>query len=146
MIVDEHLKQSVKSHRWSLSRKGYLRSTFSVSGTARRNWFVHQYVWFIANGKVPRQLDHINGNRLDNRLENLREANDFVNGQNKHVVNKKSGLPQGVRFEKDCQKYSARIMHRRKSVYLGLHKTPEDASAAYAATKVMIMLAEMAAL
>lgn len=75
------------------------------------------------------QVDHINGNIVDNRRENLRMVSNQVNASNIHVVRSKSGfigvdlLPSG--------RFRARIEDHKKKIYLGCFDTDLDAALAY---------------
>lgn len=52
----------------------------------------HHVVWMLHNGRWPEQIDHINGNPSDNRIENLRESNATLNNRNQKMQhNNKSG-------------------------------------------------------
>jgi len=92
----------------------------------------HWLVWFYHNGTWPtEEIDHINGNKLDNRIENLRLATRSENRQNhKTMRNNTSGF-MGVRWSKKDKKWVASINVNRKSYYLGGFDTPEEASVAY---------------
>lgn len=80
------------------------------------------------------QIDHINGDKTDNKLSNLRDVAQAINRQNQKHANAGSGTGLlGVSKRKDG--YSARIGVGRKSVWLGLFKTPEAAHAAYLSAK-----------
>lgn len=82
----------------------------------------------LLNAPANRWVDHRNGNRLDNRKENLRLATPSQNGGNKKPNwNKK--LPKGVCARKD--KFIARIVVRRKEICLGTYKTAEEAEQVY---------------
>lgn len=80
--------------------------------------------------KAPKRLyvDHINGNSLDNRLENLRLVTPQQNNFNVKD-NTKRKLPKGVVLIRG--KYRAQIGHNRQSINLGTYLTPEAASQAY---------------
>ena len=61
---------------------GYLNiANYSVKGD-RHNYRAHRIVWFLNYGEVPSMLDHINGNRVDNRIENLRPTTNALNLKN----------------------------------------------------------------
>lgn len=66
-INDYKLKQTPHS-------KGYLSFTEYIGNKLKKNWRVHRFIWEYFNGKIPDHLeiDHINNNKKDNRLENLR--------------------------------------------------------------------------
>lgn len=79
-------------------------------------------------------IDHINGNRRDNRAVNLREATYSQNAMNsRRTKAKASGLPKGVYKRSNCSKFEAQIDVNRKRFHLGLFNTPEEASEAYQA-------------
>lgn len=57
----------------------------------------HRLVWFLTHGYWPKEIDHINGVRADNRLSNLREVTRTVNGCNRHKsFGKSAHLPVGI--------------------------------------------------
>lgn len=96
-------------------------------------YFAHRLAWLYVHGVWPaEQLDHINGNRADNRLCNLREATNAENAQNRRKTKGKSGL-MGVRQENN--KWLAEIKFNYKVIRLGLFDTPEEARQTYLAAK-----------
>lgn len=77
------------------------------------------------------EVDHINGNSLDNRLENLRLVTKEQNAQNKKLSkNSKSGY-KGVSPHKSSGKWQAQIRAFGKLKYLGVFNQPEEAHLAY---------------
>jgi hypothetical protein len=74
-------------------------------------------------------VDHINSDKSDNRLENLRIVTNRENCSKERVL--KSSLPVGVDYKKDSKKFRALIQISGKRKYLGLFNTPEEASEAY---------------
>ena len=79
------------------------------------------------------QVDHINGDRADNRLENLRVASHAENCQNtKARAHNKSGM-KGVGYEPKRKMWRARVSINKKTVWLGYFNSPEKAHAAYCA-------------
>lgn len=94
-----------------------------------RNRFAHRLAWFMYYGEWPKdQIDHINGDATDNRIENLRDVSIKENGRNRSInANNKTGV-MGV--SKRNGKFRASIRVDGKSKDLGLYDTLEDASAA----------------
>ena len=89
---------------------------------------VHRLIWLMEYGEYPNdQLDHINGNRDDNRIENLRISNPLINMQNrKQNENCKSGC-SGVYFNKRENKWRAHIKSNKKNIHLGYYIDLNDA-------------------
>jgi hypothetical protein len=87
---------------------------------------------FVPNPELKRSVDHADGNRLNNRVENLRWATDSENRRNRKNNIKVSHLPVGV--AKDKKRFAARIKYEGKNYYLGSYDTPEEASKIYEVT------------
>lgn len=97
----------------------------------------HRLAWLLATGDWPvGDIDHINGVRTDNRIENLRDVSRKVNRQNiRHGSVPNGSGHMGAIFHKKSGLFQARIRVDGKSRSLGYFKNPEDASAAYVAAK-----------
>lgn len=95
---------------------------------------LHRLAWFITYGAWPKdQIDHINGIKSDNSINNLREASNGQNQQNIGVrKSSKSGI-KGVVIAKNCTKnpYHAQITFNKKVINLGYFETIEEAHRAY---------------
>lgn len=77
-------------------------------------------------------VDHINGDRLDNRRENLRLATKIENGRNsKQREDNQSGFKGVSRYRVGFDKWRARIRVDKKEIHLGVFETKEDAYQAY---------------
>ncbi|MBK6599171.1 MAG: HNH endonuclease [Proteobacteria bacterium] len=106
---------------------GYVR--VSISGSPV---LAHRAAWFICAGRWPTtQIDHVNGDRSDNRIENLRVCTISENRWNsKKRVRNTSGF-KGVSWDVNRKMWIAQIMANRKNYMLGRFKTPEEAHLAY---------------
>jgi hypothetical protein len=95
-------------------------------------YYAHRLAWAISHGEWPiGDIDHINEDKSDNRISNLRVAsrseNMFNRGSNK---NNTSGM-KGVSFCKSTNRWRAQITMDRKSVNVGRFQTKEEAANAY---------------
>ena len=131
---------------WIDATKHHKRLNGTEAGTPRKThhgksyWHVKvdsyplkrsHLVFLFATGKWPTlQIDHINGNSLDDRTANLREATATQNAWNHKGRAKKTGLPMGIR-EIPSGKYQARIARDKKTIHIGLFATIEQAVSAY---------------
>jgi hypothetical protein len=99
--------------------------------------YAHRVLWALVHGEWPDgEIDHINGNRRDNRLENLRLVTTQENLMNKGLqVNNSSGHV-GVAFEKDRGKWKAFVKFDGKNINLGRFENIDDAIAARIAANV----------
>ena len=88
-------------------------------------------VYFILNGNWPMPcIDHINGDSLDDRPINLRQATIAENAMNHKKRRRRIPLPMGVRHAPSGG-YQARISLNKKQIHLGVYKTPSEASEVY---------------
>lgn len=97
----------------------------------------HRVAWLYHYGEWPEKfIDHINGDRADNRIENLRQASAQMNLENLRSPqkNSSSGL-LGVHWSKQDGKWRAEIGSNRKKIHLGTFACPEMAHAAYLEAK-----------
>lgn len=117
----------------SRTAKGY-----AVGNADRKKHYAHRVAWLITMGKWPEgQIDHINGNREDNRLSNLRDIPRAENQRNmKRSVRNSSGVV-GVHYTKTLNKWQATIRANGKSKYLGVFRTKEEAAAARAKAELV---------
>lgn len=103
-------------------------------GFRRRYYRAHRIAWLLSTGSWPSELiDHVNGDKLDNRLGNLREATHAQNMANMrrpstNVVGKK-----GVSFHRPTGRWQARIKADGKQRHIGFFDTPDAAHSAYCA-------------
>jgi hypothetical protein len=105
----------------SVTEKGYLRG--SVNG---KSYKAHRLIFLYYHGYMPLQIDHIDGNPANNKIENLREATSAQNNQNRKVTSS-SGI-KGVVWHKQSKKWIASICVNRKSIHLGSFLSIEEAA------------------
>lgn len=112
-----------------INRKGYRYVYF-----AGRSHFAHRLAWFYVYGQWPEGfLDHVNGDRDDNRIANLRIATNSQNMANrKRNANSTTGV-KGVQYVKKSRRYMARIQADGVRLELGYFVTIDEAKSAYAA-------------
>lgn len=92
----------------------------------------HIIIFIAYYGRTPTMiLDHINGIRDDNRIENIREAGYFENTINRRNLNKNKNGYKGVFYFSCTNKYYARIRKNYKWIHLGTFNTPIEAGHAY---------------
>lgn len=102
----------------------------------KRKYKRSQLVFLYVHGYFPRPMvDHINGNSLDDRPENLRQANKFQNAWNHHKRARRIDLPMGVRRVNTSGRYTARISYFKKQITLGTFDTPIEARQVYLAKR-----------
>lgn len=114
----------------NLNAYGYLR--VRVAGIS---YAAHRIAWLLTYGEWPTQtIDHINGVRTDNRIENLREATPLEQQQNLKLRKDNSSGYTGVRRSRG-ERWQALIAIDGKRVCLGSFGSPEAAAEAYAKAK-----------
>lgn len=96
-----------------------------------RLYLAHRLAWFYIYKKWPSQIDHADMDGFNNRINNLRLADDCENGSHKGRRSDNTTGYKGV--TRAWGKFQAQIKSRGKHYYLGLHKTAEEAHAAYCA-------------
>lgn len=107
-------------------------------GVLKHRYRAHRLAWLYTNGTWPKnQIDHINRNRSDNRICNLRDVTHQQNVQNAgNFCNNTSGR-KGVYWNKRDSCWSARFLLGDKYLSLGCFKTFDEAVAARAAAEAL---------
>lgn len=94
-------------------------------------YYAHRLAWFYMFGEWPHVIDHINGDRADNRVCNLRVTDHKENGKNQLCSRTNATGYPGVRHNGRDRCFRARIVVEGKEVLIGLYKTAEEAFVAY---------------
>lgn len=95
-------------------------------------YYEHHLAWYFVYDEWPDELDHVNGDRSDNRIANLRPCTRTQNCFNSQRPPGESGLKGAYLDHRNLQWYS-KIQLGRKVVYLGSFNTPEEAHEAFMA-------------
>jgi hypothetical protein len=119
--IDAQSVPLVSSSRWCVVNSGY-----AVARVGREYVYMHRVIFNDASSEV---VDHINGDRLDNRLANLRPCTQFQNSKNLCIKKNNSSGHAGI-SKAPKGRWRARIMHERKEYFLGIFDSLEDAVAA----------------
>jgi len=97
-----------------------------------RSYYAHRLAWFYVNGEWPITIDHIDGNRGNNSIENLRSCTQIDNNQNTHGPSSRSKTQiLGVSWHKKAKKWQAHICIYKERKYLGLFDNVFEAQKAY---------------
>ena len=91
--------------------RGYLKV-----GVDKKRYYVHQIVFLMHNGYMPKCVDHADGNVKNNSPENLREASVSQNMFNTKINTKNTSGFKGVHFNKQKQKWQAKLLVRGKQI------------------------------
>ena len=85
------------------------------------HWAVHKLIFLYHHGYVPEQVDHINRNSLDNRIENLRPADASLNAINRKLFSNSTSGIRGVSWHKYQKKWFVYINIDKKRKHLGYY-------------------------
>lgn len=125
-------------NRWNAKKAGKVASHLMKSSGYHRvcifdiQYLAHRVIWFWHYGEWPKnQIDHLDGNRANNAIDNLADKTAAENQRNKKNNSRnKSGFP-GVHFNNREEKWRAKINIDRKPVHLGSFDSPEEAYAVW---------------
>lgn len=119
------------THKWKLV-KGSKNLGYTIITYKKKKFRYHTLVYVLHTGKdIPSnlQIDHINGKKSDNRIENLRVVTVRQNQQNREIH--RSGRLYGAYFDKEKGMYKSRIEIAGKRIFLGYSTTEYEAHRIY---------------
>jgi len=91
------------------------------------NFLAHRIIYKMAYNQEPKEIDHIDGNRQNNKLSNLRGSNKSTNQMNAKKRDNCTSIYKGVYFNKRKKKYAARCNRK----FIGYFENDYDAALAY---------------
>lgn len=118
-------------HRRTVGTKkahdGYTKVGFNGA-----EYVAHRLIWWLVHGELPCGfIDHVNGDKSDNRLCNLRLATDAENKRNVGMRSHNTSGFKGVTWDKTNRRWLAHATFNGRAVHLGRHPTREAAADAY---------------
>jgi len=104
--------------KWAGEKAGTISNDRKTVGVNNKRFQFHRIVWVIFNGEIPpnTQIDHINGNALDNRIENLRLATHSENARNSKISRNNSSGYKNVVWDEFCQLWLVSLYANGKSI------------------------------
>ena len=105
----------------SLNGQGYVMVSLK-----RKRYPVHRLVWIMHGNEPSETIDHINGNRSDNRIENLRAATNAENVCNSKLRKDNSSGIKGVSWRPQSRKWSGKVAHKNKQYHVGYFDNIQD--------------------
>jgi len=113
----------------TLNGRGYLYVQFQ-----KKRYLAHRLAWSFIHGYFPIAIDHINHDKLDNSIGNLREINQAGNNKNRSIFKNNTSGATGVTIFPNG-KWRAAITVNKKKIHLGMFTTIEEAIEARAVAK-----------
>lgn len=127
-VVDDADAPLVTRYRWHLHTEGYAEGAIPTGRRGARSVLMHRLIMGVPIGV---QVDHRDGNRLNNQRGNLRVCGNAQNAKNRRGVANRTSRFKGVHFDQQTGKWRALIMVNRRTVSCGRHRSEEDAARAY---------------
>lgn len=112
--VRKSLKTSIGDSVGWFPGSGYGRVRIDGKG-----YYVHRIIFLYHHGRMPKEIDHIDGNKSNNKIENLRECTKSQNQYNRKLDASNTSGIKGVYWHINSKKWIARINNRGKHIYLG---------------------------
>jgi hypothetical protein len=97
-----------------IENTGYVRATFKG-----KRYGAHQLIFLIHHGYIPEYIDHIDGDKLNNRIENLRSATKSENALNKKVRSDSFSGIKNVHWYEPLKKWVVNLSVNKKRKHIG---------------------------
>jgi hypothetical protein len=131
-LVDDEDYERISAFKWHTGSGGYARRNTRRAETngAQKTVLMHRQVLGLAQGDAA-GVDHVNGNKADNRKVNLRLCDQTGNNANSALRESSTSGFKGVSYHKQRNKWQASIGFKGQVKYLGLYETAEEAHQVY---------------
>lgn len=100
---------------------GFNNEGYSHTRVLGKKQKTHRLIFLMHHGYLPTTIDHINGDRSDNHIENLRDVSRSGNAQNAKLRTDNTSGVKGVFWNKQCKKWSVSVQVNKKPKYCGLY-------------------------
>lgn len=132
ILVDDDDVPSLSNYTWHIERNGYACTNMRDESVPSKYRTVKMHRMIMGfELKDRRYVDHINGNRIDNRKENLREVSNQQNLCNRGKTSGNKSGYKGVSWHAVTGKWVASIGFKYETIHLGCFDTKEEARAGY---------------
>ena len=122
LIIDDEFSYLL-TYKWKVNRDGYAQAYCKG-----KNKKIHR---LIMGEPIGKDVDHINHNKLDNRISNLRICSRSENHHNSKIQKNNATGYKGVHYKTNAKKFVAQIKLNNKRIHIGYFRTAIEASVAY---------------
>ena len=126
-LVDDEDYTILSKFKWRLCDNNYALNHFIANGK-QKNELMHR---IIMNPQENMEIDHKDGNGLNNQKNNLRIVTKSQNCINRNKYKNSSSKYKGVYWRRDLNKWHSQIRKNKKQIYLGIYIKEIDAAKAY---------------
>lgn len=130
LVDDEDAERVIAAGPWFVMEqcRGELARRYAIRRSGKRTVYMHR---LIMDAPAGMEVDHVNGDGLDNRRENLRLCTRAENRRNQRKAAGLSSRFKGVDWHKGRHRWRAQIEQDRRARYLGHFNDEADAARAY---------------
>lgn len=100
---------------------------YSVVSIKNKTYLIHRLIYWMTYGYLPKYIDHIDGNKLNNNINNLREATNQQNIFNQKTRKNSSSGIKNVLWDKKAKKWCVRFTINYKPKHIGMYSNLEEA-------------------
>lgn len=134
-VIDADLAPMFAAQTWRLSKPGYVYWRSTLADGKRVEYRLHRVIAGLLTGD-PREVDHVNGDPLDNRRANLRICTRAENAQNRRVRGVGfTSKHRGVSYNRHSDRWDASLTVGGKVVFREYYRTEQEAADAVAAAR-----------